>query len=132
MPTQAESPPPHFYTAPGLWEKLKPLAREKRRTPTPAEDFLWQRLRSRKLHSAKFRRQFTIDRFIVDFVCLEHKLVIEVDGPIHAQQVAHDAIRQEVIELLGFTVMRFTNNQVFHETDDVLMRIARHLGTAPR
>ncbi|MCS6918857.1 MAG: rRNA maturation RNAse YbeY, partial [Fimbriimonadales bacterium] len=72
-----------WYTESELWELLKPLARQKRREPTPAEKRLWKYLRNRQLLGFKFRRQHTIERFIVDFYCPEAKLVIEVDGEIH-------------------------------------------------
>ncbi len=84
-----------------------------RHVPTPAEDMLWQQLRNRHLHGAKFRRQYAIERF-VDFACLEYRLVIEVDGSIHEQQQEIDAIRQEFLEALGFRVLRFTIAEVLH------------------
>ncbi len=68
------------HTAPELWEKLKPLARQMRHVPTPAEDRLWQHIRNRQLKGMKFRRQWAIERFIVDFFCYEANLIIEVDG----------------------------------------------------
>ncbi|MHC5611987.1 MAG: endonuclease domain-containing protein [Nostoc sp.] len=67
-----------------LWKKLKPLARQMRCEATPAEKLLWQKLRDKQLLGFKFRRQQTIDRFIVDFYCNEARLVVEVDGEIHA------------------------------------------------
>src|SRR5579872_4585554 len=77
-----------------LWRKLKVLAQQKRCEPTPAEDALWQHLRGRQLLDLKFRRQHTIERFIVDFYCKEEQLVIEVDGSIHDYNIIEDAIRQ--------------------------------------
>ncbi len=75
-----------WHTHPDLWEKLKPLARQMRTQPTPAEDILWQHLRNRQLLGYKFRRQHSIERFIVDFFCNQAGLVIEVDGPIQQYQ----------------------------------------------
>mgnify|MGYP001770978009 FL=1 len=72
-----------WQTSSELWEKLKPLARQMRREPTPAEDKLWQKLRHKQILGYKFRRQHTIDRFIVDFYCGEARLVVEVDGEVH-------------------------------------------------
>src|SRR5258707_2735504 len=95
-----------------LWEKLKPLAREKRHEPTPAESKLWICLRGRNIEGAKFRRQHTIERFIVDFFCAERKLVIEVDGDIHQYTVIEDTIRQEFLEQQGLRIIRFTNDEV--------------------
>ncbi|MCZ7540238.1 MAG: DUF559 domain-containing protein [Anaerolineae bacterium] len=109
-----------FHASPQLWEKLKPLAREMRHAHTLAEDVLWQRLRNRRIQGAKFRRQYAIERFIVDFVCLDHCLVIEVDGSVHEQQQEVDAIRQEFLEEQGFRVLRFTNDEVLRSLEGVL------------
>jgi len=114
----------HLYlTSPDLWARLKPLARQKRRRPTPAEEALWQRLRRRHSANLKFRRQHTIDRFIADFYCAEARLVVEVDGPIHEYTPEEDAIRQEFLESLGLRVIRFTNNKVLGEIDGVVAAI---------
>lgn len=114
---------PKYHTTPKLWEKLKPLARQMRHKPTPAEDALWQRLRNRGVGGAKFRRQYAIGRFIVDFVCLEHRLIIEVDGSIHEQQREYDAVRQAFLEAQGFRVLRFTNGDVLQFPDAVVEAI---------
>ena len=113
-----------WHTSPELWEKLKPLARQMRREPTPAENRLWQRLRGRQVLGFKFRRQHAIDRFIVDFYCAEARLIVEVDGPIHLYSREEDEIRQECLEGLGMQVLRFTNEQVADSLDVVLERIA--------
>ncbi|MFN8371601.1 MAG: primosomal protein N' [Anaerolineae bacterium] len=110
-----------------LWDKLKPLAHEKRLNPTPAEDRLWQELRHRRLLGHKFRRQHSIDRFIVDFYCGDAQLIIEVDGEIHQYSQEEDALRQQVLESLGFTVLRFTNEQVLTSTKSVTQQIERFL-----
>jgi very-short-patch-repair endonuclease len=98
-----------------------------RRTPTAAEAKLWQRLRNRQLRSVKFRRQFAIDRFIVDFCSPETRLIIEVDGPIHQYTQAEDKIRQEFLESLGFVVLRFTNQEVMNTTQAVVAAIDRQV-----
>jgi very-short-patch-repair endonuclease len=116
-----------FETSPELWAKLKPLARQMRHDPTPAEEKIWQHLRNRRLNGAKFRRQHAIDRFIVDFYCIEMKLVVEIDGPIHDYTPYEDAIRQEFLEAQGLTVLRFNNDMVMQSIDSVLERIAAHL-----
>lgn len=124
MPEQ----PKHLqYTHPSLWAKLKPLAREKRHEPTLAEDKLWQQLRNRRLDDLKFRRQYVIDRFIVDFYCAEYFLAVEVDGDIHNYTCEEDAIRQEVIKAYGIHVLRFKNDDVIHEIDKVLHQISRSI-----
>jgi very-short-patch-repair endonuclease len=106
-----------------LWEKLRPLAREMRHDPTPAENKLWEQLRRHQLDGIQFRRQHGIGRFIVDFCCCHAKLVIEVDGSIHQYTAEEDAIRQEFIESLGFRVLRFTNDEVMNDLAGVLTRI---------
>jgi len=117
--------------APGLWEMLKPLARQMRRNPTPAEDRLWQELRDRRLAGAKFRRQHALDRFILDFYCAEAALVIEVDGPVHDYTPEEDAIRQQFLEAQGLRVLRFSNDAVLHDTGRVLAEIAAALQPHP-
>jgi very-short-patch-repair endonuclease len=107
-----------------LWEMLKPLAREKRIQPTPSEDRLWAGLRNRQLNGLKFRRQHAIERFIVDFYCSDLGLVVEVDGEIHDYIQEEDALRQEALEALGFTVMRFKNAQVNNDLNSVLETIS--------
>ena len=114
----------HFHAKPEWWEKLKPLARQMRHEPTAAEEHLWQHLRNRRVNDAKFRRQCAIERFIVDFVCLEHRLIVEVDGGIHKQQVEYDDVRQSFLESLGFHVLRFNNSDVMQSTDVVIGLIA--------
>jgi very-short-patch-repair endonuclease len=116
QPSPATSPPP-------LWAKLKPLARQMRRDPTPAENALWERLRNRQIAGLKFRRQHSIDRFIADFYCADAQIIIEVDGPVHEYTPEEDAIRQEFIESLGFRVLRFTNDDVQQNLDAVIQVI---------
>jgi very-short-patch-repair endonuclease len=116
-----------WHTDPVLWDKLKPIAREMRSKPTQAENLLWKKLRSHQLCGMKFRRQHNIERFIVDFYCRDPKLVIEVDGPIHQYQVEEDAIRQEFLESQKLKVLRFSNDVVLNDTDDVIKQILFHL-----
>ncbi|MDZ8026310.1 MAG: endonuclease domain-containing protein [Nostoc sp. SerVER01] len=107
-----------------LWKKLKPLARQMRREPTPAEKLLWQKLRHKQLLGFKFRRQQAIDRFIVDFYCHEAQFVVEVDGEVHDYSKEEDGIRQEFLESLGLRVMRFRNEDVVERMEGVLEDIA--------
>jgi very-short-patch-repair endonuclease len=95
-----------------------------RHQPTPAEEKLWQKLRNKQLLGFKFRRQHSIDRFIVDFYCNEAQLVVEVDGEIHDYTQEEDAIRQEFLESLGLRVVRFRNEAVLSSIDGVLEGIA--------
>lgn len=93
-----------------------------RKSMTDAEKKLWQRLRGEQC-SVKFRRQHPFDNFILDFVCLERKLVIEVDGGQHAENSKYDEYRTSKLDQAGFTVLRFWNNQVLEQTDAVLESI---------
>ena len=115
---------------PKLWDQLKPLAREMRHSPTPAEQALWQHLRNRQMCGVKFRRQHAISRFIVDFYAPQARLVIEVDGGIHVHRQEEDAVRQATLENLNLRVLRFTNEQVLNEMEAVLESIAEMLGEA--
>ncbi|MEP6985371.1 MAG: endonuclease domain-containing protein [Chloroflexota bacterium] len=113
----------HANTSSELWELLKPLARQMRHSSTPAEDLLWKHLRNRQIQNMKFRRQHTIERFIVDFFCVDMKLVVEVDGEIHAYTKQDDAVRQEFLENLGLKVIRFSNDRVLNHTNNVIETI---------
>jgi very-short-patch-repair endonuclease len=98
-------------------------ARELRRTPTPAEEKLWRRLRNRQLGGLKFRRQHPIGGYIVDFYCAAHHLVVEIDGGIHATQRQADQDRNRELEALGCRVIRFSNQQVGTDLEWVLQEI---------
>ena len=80
---------------------------------------LWNILRRRQVSGYKFRRQAPIGPYIVDFLCLEIRLVIEVDGGQHSEQANYDACRTAWLESEGFKVIRFWNNEVLEETDSV-------------
>ncbi len=114
----------------GKWEALKGYGREMRKNPTPAEDALWQEVRGEKLGVA-FRRQHAIAGYIVDFVTLADKLVLEVDGKIHqeAGQAEYDQGRTELLQEHGYRIVRFSNNQVLHHMPSVLDTIRQHLST---
>ena len=90
------------------------LARELRRQQTDVERKLWQALRDRRFHAYKFRRQQPIGAYVVDFVCFEHRLIIELDGSQHAEpeQLAHDVARNRFLENEGFRVVRFWNSEM--------------------
>ena len=105
------------------WEKMKPRVRELRASQTAAEQALWERLRRKQVASTRFRRQHAIGPFVVDFYCGKAKLIVEVDGPVHLEQVSRDRERQSYLEGLGFVVMRFTNDEVFLSLVDVVERI---------
>ncbi len=105
---------------------LKSRARALRNQPTIAEQHLWQHLRGKQINGVKFRRQQTIGGYIVDFISMEKKLIIELDGGQHAEQADYDAARTAYLESAGYRVLRFWNNQVLQQTLDVLTEIERH------
>jgi very-short-patch-repair endonuclease len=105
------------------WRRLRECARGLRRDATASEAILWTRLRNRQLDGLAFRRQRAIDAFIVDFYCAAAKLVIEIDGPIHDERIDRDDARTERLEALGYTVLRFSNDEVSRDTQSVLAAI---------
>ena len=94
-------------------------ARALRKNPTEAEHALWKHLRMRQLEGHKFRRQQLLGAYIVDLVCLERKLNIEVDGGQHGEQVVSDTERTAWLEARGFRVLRFWNHQVLADVQAV-------------
>jgi very-short-patch-repair endonuclease len=98
-----------------------------RAAPTDAEARLWQHLRANRLSGVKFKRQQPLGPFIVDFVSFGHRLVIEVDGGQHADRSAQDAARTEWLVHRGFRVLRFWNDEVLRDTQQVLACIFRAL-----
>ena len=106
---------------------IQQLARNLRNAPTDAEHLLWQHLRKRQMLGHKFRRQQVFGQYIVDFVCIDAKLIIELDGGQHMEQQQADAQRTEYLETSGYHVMRFWNHQVFIELNSVKEEIARYL-----
>ena len=111
--------------------KLLSRARALRREPTEAENTLWKHLRGRRMMGCKFRRQVVIEPYIVDFVCLEAKLIVEADGGQHSDQLSYDAQRTVRLEGLGFRALRFWNHEILCETQGVLEKIAAALHEAP-
>ena len=112
------------------WHLLGPQARHMRKEPTAAEDALWQVLRGRRIQGAKFRRQHPVGPFIVDFVCLQRRLVVEVDGQIHRAQSGRDHERDSYIRATGLDILRFTNDEVLHQLEAVIQRIEAKLSRA--
>jgi len=102
---------------------MKHLARELRKNQTDAEKLLWSRLRNRQLEGCKFRRQEPIGPFIVDFVCLEIALILELDGGQHSMQRERDDQRTHYLQTLGYRVLRYWNHEVLNEIDAVLETI---------
>ena len=112
-------------------KRLRSLARTQRRQATDAEQLLWKYLRSRQLMGFKFRRQCIIEPYIVDFVCLEAKLIIEADGGQHAEQIVYDARRTAELETMGYRIMRFWNHEILRELHSVLEQIQSALIAIP-
>ena len=100
------------------------FARALRKRLTEAERLLWRHMQNRELGGWKFKRQYPVGSFIVDFICLEKNLVIEVDGGQHAENEDQDAGRSAYLNKMGYQVIRFWNNQVLQETEGVLEAIS--------
>jgi very-short-patch-repair endonuclease len=102
-------------------------ARDLRRNATDAERLLWKRLRMRQAEACKFRRQQPLGEYIVDFVCSERKLIVEVDGGQHAEQAEYDESRSKWLQAQGYRVLRFWNHDVLTMPDAVLTKILQEL-----
>lgn len=105
-------------------ERDPALARSLRANQTDAERRLWSLLRSRQLNGLKFRRQHLIGSYIVDFCCAEHRLVVELDGGQHADEVQKDERRTQRLNEEGYRVLRFWNHEVLTETAAMVEAIA--------
>src|SRR3954467_8463058 len=102
-----------------------PSARLLRARETWAEDLLWESLRGRRLDGMKFRRQHPIGPFVVDFCCTERRLVIELDGGVHAEQQDQDAEREAILATAGYRVIRFPNQSIRANLPEVLAARSR-------
>jgi chorismate synthase len=111
------------------WKFLSAFAKENRKNATESEDKLWQELRNRKINGCKFRRQHPISGYIPDFVCLEKKLIVEVDGDYHneEEQKQHDEGRTVWLKENNYRLIRFTNKQVLQQMPFVLEEIGKAL-----
>lgn len=104
-------------------------ARALRKNSTDVERMLWQHLRAKRFSNWKFKRQQPIGFYIVDFVCFEARLIIELDGAQHADQLEYDAKRTAWLESQGFVVLRFWNNEVIENQEGVMQHIFNWLCT---
>ena len=100
--------------------KLNNIAKNLRNRPTEAEKLLWRHLRAKQLEGLKFRRQQPIDNYVVDFVCFEKRIVIEIDGGQHAIQRDKDILRDKYLIENEFKDLRFWNNEVLQNIEGVL------------
>ncbi len=118
---------PRFHTASKLdWNSSIDFAKQNRSNPTEAEKIIWESIRASRL-GAKFRRQHPIYKYIVDFVCIEKKLIVEIDGKIHEFQKEADDFRTAELNRFGFRVIRFTNEEVVSALESVLSKIREEL-----
>lgn len=110
-------------------KKLNLLARNLRKNQTSQEHILWNILRKRQLSGYKFRRQYPIGNYIVDFVCREKKLIIELDGGQHntIKGISSDNERTEYLYSLGFQILRFWNNEIDNNIEGVYQKIIKTL-----
>jgi very-short-patch-repair endonuclease len=111
--------------------RIRSQARALRKNPTEVERLLWRHLRFWQLDCYKFRRQQPLGNYIVDFVCLEKRLVIELDGGQHTEQTNYDSTRDAWLRAEGFLVLRFWNNDVTQNIDGVKDLILKALESTP-
>ena len=119
------------------YSEARAYAQQMRKNPTPAEQLFWEQVRNKRFLGLKFNRQFVIEYldsneithyYIPDFHCYAKKLLVEIDGKIHLLQVAEDSLREERLRLLGFQVIRFSNEEVLRDLAGVMSRLAGLVG----
>jgi len=117
------------------YSRILEYARELRKNQTKAEKYFWRVVRNRKFQGYKFNRQFIIEHeshsfFIADFYCHEKKLIVEIDGDVHRAQVEYDKIREEILQDLGFRIIRFKNEEVLKNWSGVDEQLAKALANS--
>ena len=127
FPKGEEKAKPGYMTGGNNSHLLIEKAKENRNNPTEAEAALWSQLSNKQLEGYKFRQQHLIGDFIVDFVCLSKKLVIEVDGGIHKETKEYDEERTKILADRGFEVLRFKNEEVLGDIDVILEQVSNNL-----
>jgi len=108
-------------------EKYLERSRELRSNQAPAENLIWNRLKNRHLGGNKFRRQFVIEPYIVDFICFDSNLIIELDGGQHMDAIDYDRKRDAFLRSKNYTIVRYWNNEVFDNIEGVLENILNNL-----
>ena len=112
--------------------RIRALAREMRKNQTPAEEIFWEKVRDRRLFGLKWNRQYVLicprennyEKFYIpDFHCHKLKLIVELDGQIHLKQITEDHLRTEEISRTGYAVIRFSNEKVLNQWDEVAKTI---------
>ncbi|MFY9241808.1 MAG: DUF559 domain-containing protein [Polaribacter sp.] len=119
----------NYMTArPSVYKLMKELQKKRKQQTTEAERILWEQLKTKKL-DFKFRRKHIVDEFIVDFICIEKKIIIEVDGKYHTtkEQQEADDLRTKILQDLGFKVIRFTNEEVIGNIENTISNISQQL-----
>ena len=108
---------------------LKPIRRKLRKDQTFAEKIVWLNVRRRELLGLKFKRQFSVDNYIIDFYCPEHKIALEIDGEIHdkPENIIKDKIRQRYLESFGIKFIRVTNSELLGNPNKAFERIEREI-----
>jgi len=109
-------------------KKLQTFSRQLRKNQTDAEKLLWYSLRNRRFFNLKFRRQQIMGKYIVDFICLDPKIIIELDGGQHSTHLSYDQNRTGYLNQRGFKVLRFWNHEVLGNLEGVLNNIGREMG----
>lgn len=114
-----------MHIKPPLNEEKLERCKKLRKNATPQEIIAWSRLRAKRFHNLKFKRQYPIGKYIVDFICLDKKLIIEIDGSQHKEknQEIYDKERTEFLESLGFRILRFWNNEINNNLEGVFLKI---------
>ena len=105
------------------------LARNLRKNSTIQERRLWNLLKNRQFHNLKFKRQQPIGDYIVDFICKEAKIIIEIDGGQHnePENIEYDKSRTEYLNNLGYKVVRFWNNEIYENIEGVVLRLKEEI-----
>lgn len=118
------------------YKDIKEFAKRMRNNPTEAENMFWKRVKARRFLGYRFNRQYVIEHsnvmgkksyFIPDFYCFELKLVVEIDGKIHNQQIEYDEIREDILKKMGNKIIRFTNEEVLHDGANVAQKLKRFI-----
>ena len=110
---------------------MKERARALRKDMTMAENRMWYFLRNKRLGGYKFLREYVIGNYIVDFICRDKKLILEIDGSQHMDAVVYDQVRTECLIANGYMVLRFWNNEVFNNIQGVLETVLSALNNVP-
>ncbi|WP_017931200.1 endonuclease domain-containing protein [Robiginitomaculum antarcticum] len=104
------------------------FARQLRKSQSDAETIFWQKIRSRRFCRLKFKRQVPIDKYIADFVCEHEKLIIELDGHQHNENIAYDDARTEIMQRYDYRIWRIRNEDIYDDVDQVLYDMKQFLG----